>query len=1752
MLKSLRLIASSVLASASAVLAHLLYVLLAQVLGWANRISKAADTPYTELYALQTANWFQRLRLLFQLIVPSPFRKGTFHESTFGPSRNVQILPEHYWIYINGICTDEYLAAQSQIQLEHTFQAPIDLLHNPCNTLLNDLLECAFDRHFLTPHQVTKLLYEKVVDQLVNSNRTKVVLLCHTRGSIVAANMLKMFQKDVSEDRLKVSDLAKLEIIAIANCSTQMHYVEAPQVDKWLASTDGADASTVEHKTRARRASKDITDSEAHSDEHEQLLASHDEHDVAHEGSRRKGAHSKHNKQNQHEESADHEEVQRETAEEHTESKPKNRKGQAKREPTEDADNNENLHPNMPAEDQQQKSSKRGNRGRANSRLKGKHLASASEDVQEGDDHEVARNRSGSMQSQHDDADEGHADFKPRGRKHHKAKKHDDSHEEHHDEAQQLPAITGPKKLPAIAGPEVFPAIAGPEQLLAIEGPEEVLALPVPPNMMLPALPAPPVKKETPKHKPAKAHAPETSAHPVMMLGSVISELKQLQSESTEEFRDTHGTGSRKHSVDHTEQEHAAPELTGQKHALPGAGEMGVKRKHRKRQPAQENPVAMFGSVIDELEHVLEEAADEQFGSQSGFKGHSTLHSSSGEAKSSQPRPVKESRSVKRKHKKQQHSSQENPVVVFGSVIDELQQVLEEAAQQEFGVQGGVHKQPTVSSSTGVPDLQQTAAPLQESRSAKRKHKKQAKKAAAEANPVAMFGSVIDELEHVLEEAAQEEFGDAKGTQSLNKQPSVPQAVHQSKPSSQKTAPTTAAKPASKQAQPQQPLPDQTVAMFAPVIEELEQVLQDPEHQPHTPDDARDGTEHALKHEQKHEQKHELKQETIKITGDSSELDTLLSEAADALFGAKGETKDKEPSKEATHHKQSAVGGMSYAAIAALPPTEEALDNVVDTNDLMINAEFVPLPSIPADTLMQGDDKHHEHLSAVGPADGNDAREKVAALPAEEDEAEALHVKSLAVVETFGGEMTFAEMAALPPTEEALDEVVETNDIMINAEFVPLPSVPADATSAELKHAEHLDAVGPSDGGDASAKVAVMSPPAPVEDSQAKRLHKHDSEVPPNSLVDFPPLPDLSSESLDHEHLASVEASGGEIDDAEFPPLESVQHSDNEDMELPKREAAGKHSNIHVNLHGHKHHADTGIALDTVEPHKATPGLLNPVLNELKQLQAQAGPQQKRSAAMLAELQHHQHLDQHEVPAKKNPSAGATKAHHADTSSKLFQRAVADVRPSASQSDKPSLSQHRPAQKNAQEPRKAAPLKRGAEDEYSDSDVADLFEKDQPQAPQPKLPAPRTNSAPKQRPHHTTPEHYNVMLALMQRIPQLDADDKDETQPEAKEHGDEKKRTETKQHERDVPKKQKAELQAAALSGMGTISTSHQTIPMPLPEKVIVKPHADAQHDTETEHADVHGETKRKRSPRHADKHKHQEELPPAVLESIGAAPATQPSFPMTVSKELFTAPHAEVQRNTEVEHADAQGETRRKRSPRHADKQKHRDEHDAADSQEKQQQETAPKEHSEAAKPAQGARSESAKRKKPQHVITSQSASADSHDDAVNFFDKQRSPTSIASRKARSKGQDKTQEKSLDTVHEKPQVKTHEKLQTEEKAEQNTQVDTHDSKAHHKPERKERERAASRGQTRDVPKGPVPYIESIGNRYDFFARLGMLSPLPVIQQKVQGPRFVNDDAFGHLLGACYLNGFRREAFGYRNVSMDADAPVSKLLQYLP
>ena len=160
------------------------------------------------------------------------------------------------WFFINGICTANYTAEQCRAFLETLVQRRVTLLYNSADSVCVDLLECFFERMFKinrAPAAVepVAVFAPSVRRALLDDKVDKVVIVCHSQGTMIAQQMLIALQRPQLMEKIGKSlsrppanylshlygedgDVptvppeawAKLELYCMGNCARELQYIK--------------------------------------------------------------------------------------------------------------------------------------------------------------------------------------------------------------------------------------------------------------------------------------------------------------------------------------------------------------------------------------------------------------------------------------------------------------------------------------------------------------------------------------------------------------------------------------------------------------------------------------------------------------------------------------------------------------------------------------------------------------------------------------------------------------------------------------------------------------------------------------------------------------------------------------------------------------------------------------------------------------------------------------------------------------------------------------------------------------------------------------------------------------------------------------------------------------------------------------------------------------------------------------------------------------------------------------------------------------------------------------------------------------------------------------------------------------------------------------------------------------------------------------------------------------------------------------
>ena len=172
-----------------------------------------------------TAVFWRPTRILFQ---PDPNDDPYSH-------------PDEAWVYINGIGTNPEMARLNASYLAKIFGRPMTIIQNATDSIMVDLFEAVLGKALPVVTEAAAKAYPFIHHALHHEDKKRVVVLCHSQGTIVMSNVLRALVDESHRESLEeglrrmrqehdcslraIEDtelLKKLEIYAFANCADVM------------------------------------------------------------------------------------------------------------------------------------------------------------------------------------------------------------------------------------------------------------------------------------------------------------------------------------------------------------------------------------------------------------------------------------------------------------------------------------------------------------------------------------------------------------------------------------------------------------------------------------------------------------------------------------------------------------------------------------------------------------------------------------------------------------------------------------------------------------------------------------------------------------------------------------------------------------------------------------------------------------------------------------------------------------------------------------------------------------------------------------------------------------------------------------------------------------------------------------------------------------------------------------------------------------------------------------------------------------------------------------------------------------------------------------------------------------------------------------------------------------------------------------------------------------------------------------------
>ncbi len=202
--------------------------LLGPVSSWIQTPRKYSEFTIVDLWKpVQTLRYFRDTTIpaspssapdWAETVMPSVLRDLFWRPSRFFQQSDVYgspcSFPDEHWFFVNGVASNEDVARLNAEYLAQLFHRPVTVLQNATDSLIVDLIECAVGKGFKkdpssddrkTMTEPAWKATAAILEALNAPATKKVVVIAHSQGTIIVANVLRAIAKALREQRLLAS-----------------------------------------------------------------------------------------------------------------------------------------------------------------------------------------------------------------------------------------------------------------------------------------------------------------------------------------------------------------------------------------------------------------------------------------------------------------------------------------------------------------------------------------------------------------------------------------------------------------------------------------------------------------------------------------------------------------------------------------------------------------------------------------------------------------------------------------------------------------------------------------------------------------------------------------------------------------------------------------------------------------------------------------------------------------------------------------------------------------------------------------------------------------------------------------------------------------------------------------------------------------------------------------------------------------------------------------------------------------------------------------------------------------------------------------------------------------------------------------------------------------------------------------------------------------------------------------------------------
>uniref|UniRef100_A0A7S2U0T5 Uncharacterized protein n=1 Tax=Lotharella oceanica TaxID=641309 RepID=A0A7S2U0T5_9EUKA len=132
------------------------------------------------------------------------------------------------FIFVNGMMNARPIVEINRMILKKMFGRPINIFYNQPHSFIYDIIQCYVDKVDSVYTAPSHGLEELVIEILTKRNDVKkLIIFCHSQGSIITSACLRNLRKKVKKGKLDLKHIRdRLEVYSFATCTNSMRYID--------------------------------------------------------------------------------------------------------------------------------------------------------------------------------------------------------------------------------------------------------------------------------------------------------------------------------------------------------------------------------------------------------------------------------------------------------------------------------------------------------------------------------------------------------------------------------------------------------------------------------------------------------------------------------------------------------------------------------------------------------------------------------------------------------------------------------------------------------------------------------------------------------------------------------------------------------------------------------------------------------------------------------------------------------------------------------------------------------------------------------------------------------------------------------------------------------------------------------------------------------------------------------------------------------------------------------------------------------------------------------------------------------------------------------------------------------------------------------------------------------------------------------------------------------------------------------------